>query len=953
MTRSLFVCALKTVCLVSSLLAASSLGCGSSDSGATTTPSGIAGSGGVAGASGTGGTGGDSGASSVAGTAGVDASAAGGAAGGTGGSSGSGGDLWGQGGATYVPPLDAGAEAAPEGDAGIPTGDRLKFNFNHDWKFIKQDVPAASAAVFDDSTWKDVSLPHTYNDIDHYENWIGNGDSLHFTGKTWYRKRFKLPAALSGQKVFLELEGVRQAATVYINGTKVGLHENGVGPIGLDITSAVKFGAEENVIAALIDSTSHYRELATGFDFQWDTSPFLPEYGGIVKNVYLHVTNQIHATLPLFSNLGTTGTYVYATNIDVPGKKADITLEAEIANESAGTQSIALTAKVVDRTGATIMSQTAPAQSFAAGEKKVVKVTGAMTDVRFWSPDLPNTYRVYPVVTVGGAVVDAEEIRFGVRKMTFAAGEGIRINEKPIFLNGYAPRSTMEWANVGQAPNWLEEYDFVMMKQQNSNFLRPMHIAPKKIDVDASDKLGMIMVCPAGDSEQDPPIDTPIGLRWWQMRLEVMRDVMIYFRSHPSVMFWEAANGMISGAHMADMFAVRDKWDPNGGRFTGTRTPDVNAKALIEDATHAPYAYWSPMDITQTSAKVPVWDAEYNRKECPRRVWDKYSPPSSYTGGAYAGYKSIGGGGADYPTDTFIYNTSEDFARYNILDYNKRWSARGGLGKPDVIVGGAKIIFADGVSHGRTQNVEVARVSGSVDGARLPKESFYALKAAWSFVPDVEILGHWTYPAGTVKTMFTSSNCEKVKLATYDSGGQLIKDYGFGIKANGFEFSFAGVAWQPGTIKATCVNGATEVLSREIVSAGAPAKLKLTPILGPDGLRADGSDIAMFDVEITDDKGVRCPNQEETVNFTYSGEGVFLGGYNSGIQYSIFKDTLKTESGINRVFVRATRKAGGFTLNVASAGLANATATITSKAFTVTDGLTDVMPQSYPPPTLP
>jgi beta-galactosidase len=953
MHKSLFARALGTICMVSSLVAASAIGCGTSGGAAaanTTAGTGGIGAGGSA-AGGSGGavagSGGDTSGSSAA--AGVGA-----AAGGTaGGSSGAGGDLWAAGGTTYVPPAPDGAPPPPEGDAGIPTGDRLKFNFNHDWKFIKQDVPAAVDPAFDDSTWKDVSLPHTYNDIDHYENWIGNGDSNHFTGKTWYRKRFKLPADLAGRKLFLEFEGVRQAATVYLNGTKIGLHENGVGPIGIDITAAARVGGAENVLSALIDSTSHLKEQATGVDFQWDTSPFLPEYGGIVKNVYLHAMNKIHTTLPLYSNLGTQGAYVYASNVDVTGKKATVTAEVEIANESDGAQSIVLTANVVDRNGTTVMSQAAPAQSFAVGEKKVVKVSGAMSDVRFWSPDAPYLYRVYVVLSVGSTVVDSAEIRFGVRKMVFTTGEGVRINDRPIFLNGYAPRSTMEWANVGQAPNWLEEYDFVLMKQQNSNFLRPMHIAPKKADVDACDKLGVIIVCPAGDSEQDPPIDTAAGLRWWQMRLEVMRDVMIYFRSSPSVLFWEAGNGMISGAHMADMFAARDKWDPNGGRFMGTRTPSNEAKALIEDATHAPNAYWSPMDITQTSAKVPTWDAEYNRKECPRRVWDKYSPPSSYAGGAYQGYRSIGGGGADYPTDTFIYNSSEDLARYNILDYNKRWSARGGLGKPDVIVGGAKIIFADGVSHGRTQNVEVARVSGSVDGARLPKESFYALKAAWSFVPDLEILGHWTYPVGTTKSVYVSSNCEKVKLATYDAAGTLIKDYGSGTKANGFEFGFANVQWQPGKIKATCVNGTTEVLSREMVSAGTPAKLKLTSMVGPDGFRADGSDIAMFDVEITDDKGVRCPTQEETVNFTYSGEGAFLGGYNSGIQYSIFKDSLKTESGINRVFVRATRKAGAFTLNVEKAGLTSASATVTSKAFTVTDGLTDVMPQGYQGPALP
>src|SRR5688572_26591541 len=53
-----------------------------------------------------------------------------------------------------------------------PANNRLKYNFNYDWKFIKQDVVGAEAVAFNDSAWLDVSLPHTYNDIDHYDTWV-------------------------------------------------------------------------------------------------------------------------------------------------------------------------------------------------------------------------------------------------------------------------------------------------------------------------------------------------------------------------------------------------------------------------------------------------------------------------------------------------------------------------------------------------------------------------------------------------------------------------------------------------------------------------------------------------------------------------------------------------------------------------------------------------------------
>jgi hypothetical protein len=235
-----------------------------------------------------------------------------------------------------------------------------------------------------------------------------------------------------------------------------------------------------------------------------------------------------------------------------------------------------------------------------------------------------------------------------------------------------------------------------------------------------------------------------------------------------------------------------------------------------------------------------------------------------------------------------------------------------------------------------------------VDGARLPKETFYGLQAAHATTPTVNIMGHWTYPAGTVKNVYVMANTEQVQLITYNSAGSMIKDYGFGTQANVFEFGFTNVAWQSGKIKAIGYNGGVQVASQEIVSAGAPAKLRLTPIVGPQGFQADGADVAMFDVEVTDAAGNRCPTDEARVDFTSSGAAAtFLGGYNSGIQNSIYQTFLNTEAGINRVFVRATRTAGTFTLTASRSGLTSATASITSSAFPVTNGLTATMPQGY------
>jgi hypothetical protein len=142
------------------------------------------------------------------------------------------------------------------------------------------------------------------------------------------------------KNVFVEFEGIRQAGDFYVNGKHIGLHENGVMAFGFDITELVNFGNAENVIAARIDNDWNYREKATNTKFQWEDKNFNANYGGINKNVYLHITPKVYQTLPLYLNLNTTGVYIYADNYDIKGKSATIHAESEVKNESGQPQHV-------------------------------------------------------------------------------------------------------------------------------------------------------------------------------------------------------------------------------------------------------------------------------------------------------------------------------------------------------------------------------------------------------------------------------------------------------------------------------------------------------------------------------------------------------------------------------------------------------------------------------------
>jgi beta-galactosidase len=129
------------------------------------------------------------------------------------------------------------------------------------------------------------------------------------------------------------------------------------------------------------------------------------------------------------------------------------------------------------------------------------------------------------------------------------------------------------------------------------------------------------------------------------------------------------------------------------------------------------------------------------------------------------------------------------------------------------------------------------------------------------------------------------------------------------------------------------------VAEDQIETAGEPKAVKLTVHAGPDGLQANGSDVAFIDFEVVDADGRRCPTDEARVDFKLTGPAIWRGGYNSGITNSINNLYLNTECGINRVAIRSTLESGAITLTTTRPGLEPATIQIQSQPVKIQDGL--------------
>lgn len=764
--------------------------------------------------------------------------------------------------------------------------ERQKLNFNGGWRLVVGDFAEAAKPDYDDSLWQQVTLPYAFNGDEAFRK-----DIVDLTDTVcWYRKTFILTEGEVQGKVFIEFEGARQGADVWVNGQKVGFSDNGVMAFGFDLTPYIKEG--QNVIAVRCDNSWTYRDRTLNSRYQWNDKNFNANYGGLPKNVWLHITGKLYQTLPLYGNLGTTGTYIYATDFDIPNHQATIHAESQVRNEDAKPRSFTFFAKVLDMEGKEVANFNSERITMYPGETRTVTAQQTVEGLHFWSWGYGYLYMVETGLLVDGKTVDLVATRTGFRKTRFAEGK-IWLNDRVMMVHGYAQRTSNEWPGVGiSVPAWLSDYSNGMMVESGANMVRWMHVTPWKQDIESCDRVGLPQAMPAGDAEKD--VD---GARW-QQRTALMRDAIIYNRNNPSILFYECGNESISREHMLEMKAIRNQYDPYGGRAIGSRE--------MLDIDEAEYG--GEMLYINKSKKHPMWAMEYCRDEGLRKYRDEQSYPFHKEGDGplYRGK----------PANEYNHNMDE-FAVEMVRRWYDYWRERPGTGTR-VSSGGVKIVFSDTNTHHRGE--KHYRTSGVVDAMRIPKDAFFAHQVMWNGWVEPEeaktyIVGHWNYPAHTVKPVYVVSTADSVEL--FLNG----KSLGKGKQSYRYLFSFDNVGLEPGMLEAVGSDGSRYQLE----TVGEPYQLKLTAIENPLGIKADGADMVLVQVEVVDKQGRRCPLDNRMIHFSLWGEARWIGGIETDAM------SLPLECGVNRVLLRTTTNAGEINLAVYADGVKPAYVSLNSK----------------------
>ena len=797
---------------------------------------------------------------------------------------------------------------------------RNKQNFNGEWRLAIGDFTEAAKPDYDDSRWQRVTLPYAFNGHEAFRK-----DIVDLTDTiVWYRKKLRIESLeFKDKKFFIEFEGVRQGADFYLNGHHLGFSENGVMACGFDLTPYIIKG--ENVLAVRCDNSWTYRSREYDSRYQWNDKNFNANYGGIPKNVWLHVKDKLYQTLPLYSNLGTTGTYIYANDFDIPNHKAVIHAESQVRNEDSKPRSFTFVARVLDIDGKEVAQFNSERMTMQPGETCVVKIQQAVEGLHFWSWGYGYLYTVKTMLKDdNGTIIDCVDTRTGFRKTRFAEGK-IWLNDRVLMMHGYAQRTSNEWPGVGlSVPAWLSDYSNDLMVKSGANLVRWMHVTPWKQDIESCDRVGLIQAMPAGDAEKD--VEGPR----WQQRTALMRDAIIYNRNNPSILFYESGNESISREHMLEMKQIRDEYDPYGGRAIGSREMlDINEAE-----------YGGEMLYINKSKKHPMWAMEYCRDEGLRKYWDEYSYP----------FHKEGDGPLYRNQPAPDYNHNMDvFAIEMVRRWYDYWLERPGTGTR-VSAGGVKIVFSDTNTHHRGESNY--RTSGVTDAMRIPKDAFFVHQVMWNGWVEPEraqthIVGHWNYDKDTRKPVYVVSTGDEVEL--FLNGRSL----GKGKQSYRYLFTFDNVPFEAGVLEAVANDGSRYKLE----TVGEPYQLKLTAIENPEGTKADGADMVLFQVEVLDKQGRRCPLDDRTVHFSLYGEAQWIGGIATRNNQSLQRPdvnrpeglldaaatknvsdnyvgamSLPVECGVNRVLVRTTPNAGEIHLSAYAEGVKPASITVKTNA---------------------
>ena len=126
------------------------------------------------------------------------------------------------------------------------------------WAFTLADEPDAWAKGFDDSSWRQVTVPHDWSVEQPFSQSLSSGTGYLPGGIGWYRAHVPLAdvGEIAGKHVRLVFHGVYKNADVWVNGYHFGSRPSGYAEFSFDLTEVLSYPNDgELVVSVRVEHT--------------------------------------------------------------------------------------------------------------------------------------------------------------------------------------------------------------------------------------------------------------------------------------------------------------------------------------------------------------------------------------------------------------------------------------------------------------------------------------------------------------------------------------------------------------------------------------------------------------------------------------------------------------------------------------------------------------------------
>jgi beta-galactosidase len=699
------------------------------------------------------------------------------------------------------------------------------FNYSISTIFSKSGAAPGTAINpgFNDSTWRNIDLPHDWAvelpfvNVDNFDvqshGYKPVGGLFPATSIGWYRKYFTVPAADSGKRFELQFDGIYRDANIWVNGFYLGNNKSGYVAENYDITDVIHFH-KPNVIVVRTDATQY--------------EGWFYEGAGIYRHVWLNEYEQTH--------INTHGIFAYSS---IKGNNATVTVETSISNETAASGEYSVRSFLNTRDGKRVANSTEEKITIGAGAAAQIKQSLAISNPLMWDLDNPYLYRVGVELLRNGKMIDAQQIKFGIRN--------IEIKPNGLFLNGkhlkiLGTNNHQDHAGLGSAlPDYLQYYRIGLLKNMGSNAYRTSHNAPTPELLDACDSLGMLVM-----SEQRLLNSGAESMN--QFERLVIRD-----RSRASIFMWSIGN--------------EEGWIHTNSYGKRIAQTFINKLKLLDPTRTCTYAADVPNVYNGVNEVIPV--RSFNYRQFAVADYHKDHPTQPIIGTEMG--STVTTRGVVRTDSVRAYLPDQDITAPWWASTAETWWK---LAAPnDYWLGG--FIWTGFDYRGEPTPFKWPNINshfGVMDICGFPKNIYYYYQSWWTDKDVLHISPHWNHevvwgqPAPVID-VWVNSNADNVEL--FLNGKSLGKK---DMPRNG-HLQWP-VSYERGRLEAVAYKKGKK-LTAKVETTGTPTEVVMTPYKST--MMADGTDVTVVNISVVDREGREVPDADNMIRFELEGDATIIG----------------------------------------------------------------------------